>query len=281
MRLITPQQTFSAARQAGLGDEELKTAGIAVLTFSKAVVDRLEELCTLEDVEWLSPSHHPYAAPRIVKRGAFQGLGVTALVPPMGASPLACTVEDLVACGVEAVFLVCAAWSLGPPVLFGDLLVPVFSVGPDGTSIHYGNDEGKVYAAPEVVDALAEACSALGARYHVGGNGTCEALYRITSQMAEGFRERGCLCMDNGEASVVFATAQTLGVIGGVLFQPYIELAQGWNPALLRDERYRAACRLQAEAVLEASVQLKRQGRLRNERSEGKLEENRPWPQSD
>jgi len=194
-------------------------------------------------------------------------MGVTVLVPPMGASPLACIIEDLGACGVETVFLVCAAWSLGPPVRFGDLIVPTFSVGPDGTSIHYGNSKGQIYAASEVVDALAEACRVLGARYHVGGNGTCEALYRVTSQMAEGFRERGCLCMENGEASVVSATAQTLGIVGSVLFQPYIELERGWDPTLLRDERYRAACRLQAEMVLETSVWLRQH----------KLEEGRPW----
>ncbi len=63
-----------AARQAGLDDERLSLSGVAVLTFSKAVVDWLEELCALEDAEWLSLRHHPYAAPRIVKRGTFQAL---------------------------------------------------------------------------------------------------------------------------------------------------------------------------------------------------------------
>jgi hypothetical protein len=47
-----------------------------------------------------------------------------------------------------------------------------------------------------------------------------------------------------------------------VLFQPYIELAQGWDPARLHDERYRTACHLQAEAVLEASVRLAQRGLL-------------------
>lgn len=254
--LVTPEQTLSAARQAGLSDDLLHLGGIAVLTFSKAVVDRLEELCALKDVAWLSPSHHPYAAPHIVKRGAFRGLNVTALVPPMGASPLSCIVEDLVICGIEAIFLVCAAWSLGPPVRFGELIVPTSSIGSDGTSIHYGNSQGEVHTAPEVVNALTEACRALDAPHHIGGNGTCEALYRITPELAEGFRHRGCLCMDNGEANTLFAMARTLDVLGGVLFQPYIELSQGWNPASLRDERYRDACRLQAEVVLEAGVQL-------------------------
>ena len=260
--LITAKQTLSVARRSGLSGEQLALPGIAVLTFSKAVVDRLAELCALEDVAWISPLHHPYAAAHVVKRGEFEGLGITVLVPPMGASPLACIIEDLVACGVEAVFLVCAAWSLGPPVQFGDLIVPSVSLGPNGTSIHYGSEQEAVRAVPAVAEALAAACQGRGARHHVGGNAACEALYRIAPQMVEEFRRRGCLCMDNGEASTLFAVARCLNILGGVLFQPYIELAQGWDPAWLRDARYRETCRLQAEVVLEASTRLRQQGIL-------------------
>ena len=258
--LVTPQQAFSVARDAGLGDEQLSLSGMAVLTFLKGVMDTLEERCSLVDAVWLSPLHHPYAAPEVIKRGTFQGLGVAALVPPMGASPLACIVEDLVACGIEAVFLVCAAWSLGPPVRFGDLIVPSFSVGPDGTSIHYGNSSCHVRTAPAVVEALVAACREQGGTVHVGGNGSCEALYRITPQMVDGYCERGCLCMENGEASTLLAMARALGFIGGVLFQPYIDLGRGWDPFRLREPRYQATCRLQAEVVLEAGVRLGRQG---------------------
>jgi uridine phosphorylase len=256
--LITPEQTLAAARRAGLHDDDLNVSGIAVLTFSRPVIERLDELCDLKDADWIAPAHHPYAAARVVKRGQFQGLGVTALVPPMGASPLACILEDLVACGAQTIFLLCAAWSLGPPVAFGDLIVPAFSLGRDGTSIHYANDAGEVHAQPEVVDALVEACRARHARVHVGGNASCEALYRITPRVAHHFRRRGCLCMENGEASTLFALARTLGVSAGVLFQPYIDLTQGWDPGPLRDERYPATCRLQAEVALEAGVALTR-----------------------
>jgi uridine phosphorylase len=254
--LITPEQTLSAARRAGLDDDDLNLSGIAVVTFSRPVIERLDELCGLEDAAWISPAHHPYAAARIVKRGQFEGLGVTALVPSMGASPLACIVEDLVACGVQAIFLVCAAWSLGPPVAFGDLIVPVFSVGRDGSSTHYGNSRGQVYALSEVVDALADACRTRDTRVHLGGNASCEALYRITPHMADRFQRRGCLSMDNGEASTLFAVARTLEVPGGVLFQPYIDLRQGWDPRPLQDRRYRTTCRLQAEVTLEAGATL-------------------------
>lgn len=260
--LINPEQTFTAARAAGLGEEDLRLGPLAVLTFSGAVVAQLEERCALEDAAWIAPQYHPYAAAEIVKRGQFRELGIAVLVPPMGASPLACIVEDLAACGVRAVFLVCAAWSLGAPVEPGDLIVPSFSVGLDGTSLHYGNQGGLVRDQQTVVDALSQACQALGIRYHVGGNGTCEALYRIDADMVAGFRRRGCLCMENGEANVVFAAAQALGILGGVLFQPYIELQRGWEPAYLQDERYRAGCRRQADVVLEAAVQLRDTGVL-------------------
>lgn len=260
MNLITPLQIQSAARQAGLGEEELKMAGMAVLTFSKAIIDRMEERCAMSDVEWLSASHHPYAAPRTVKQGTFQGLGVTVLVPPMGASPLASIIEDLITSGIEAVFLVCASWSLGAPIRFGDLVIPAFSVGTDGVSIHYGNHQGEMDVDPEVVDALRGACRALGVQHHVGGNGTCEALYRITPQMAEGFRLHGCLCMDNGEASTLIAVTRELDVVGGVLFQPYIDLTSGWDPHVLTTDPYRKACRLQTDVVLEAGSWLLRGG---------------------
>jgi uridine phosphorylase len=259
--LMTPEQTLSAARHAGLDDEVLSLRDVAVLTFSKTVVDRLTELCGLNDARWLGPQHHPYAAAEVVKRGKYKDLDITLLVPPMGASPLACVIEDLAVCGVKGVFLVCASWSLGPPVRFGDMIVPTFSIGHDGTSIHYGNDSGQVQADTVVVEALAEACRSQRATVHVGGNASCEALYRITPEMAERFRKRGCLCMENGEASTLLAVAKTLRIAGGVLFQPYIELAQGWDPNSL-NERYRTTCRIQADAVLEACVKLKQQGLL-------------------
>jgi hypothetical protein len=67
-------------------DTTLALSGIVVLTFSKGVQD----------------------------------LDIIALIPPMGASLLACVVENLVVCGVDAIFLACAAWSLGPPIRFND-----------------------------------------------------------------------------------------------------------------------------------------------------------------
>jgi hypothetical protein len=253
--LITPQQTLSIARQGGIGDNSLALSGTAVLTFSKIIVDHLTELCSLKDIEWISPRYHPYCAADVIKRGVYKEMDVIVLVPPMGASPLACILEDLIACGIQTVLLACAAWSLGPPVDFGDLIIPSFSVGLDGTSIHYGNIHGYISAESVVVDALTMACNKRGEKIHVGGNVTCEALYRISPKMVVGARQHGCLSMENGEVNTLFAVTQALDILGGVLFQPYIDLQEGWNPACLFDS-YPVACRSQAEIVLDAGLQL-------------------------
>jgi uridine phosphorylase len=254
--LITPDQTLSAARDAGAKEEQLEVSGVAVLTFSRGVVEQLERRCGVRDAEWLDPHVHPYSAPQVTKRGSYGGLDLIVLVPPMGASPLSCTIEDLVACGVRGVFLACAAWSLGPPVQFGDIIVPSFAVGSDGTSVHYGNATGRIEADPAIVTALAASAREHEAPVHVGGNASCEAFYRIKEEMVASFRTQGCLSMENGEAATLFAVCRSLGVPGGVIFQPYIDLTEGWNPARL-DEAYRATCRLQADIVIGAALRLR------------------------
>jgi len=260
-QLITSEQVIATAREAGLEEENLQLSGIAVLTFNKGIIDRMEELCDLKDAEWLGPRYHPYAAPEVVKKGSYQGLDVTVLVPVMGASPLACAIEDLVVCGAKGIFLACASWSLGEPVQFGDVIIPSYAVGPDGTSVHYGNTAKRAEGDQVVVEALANAARERGATVHVGGNATCEAFYRISSQMVEDFRKEGCVCMENGEASSLFSVCKTLGVPGGAIFQPYIDLTEGVNPARL-GETYRITCGVQAEVVLDAAVRLREQGVL-------------------
>jgi uridine phosphorylase len=260
--LVTAAQTVERAAAMDPKRHPQSLPAVAVLTFSRAVLDRLQALCGLEDMVWLESGRHPYATAQTVKRGIHAGREVVVLVPPMGGSPLACVIEDLAAGGVRAVFLVCAAWSLGGPVKVGDLLIPAVSLGPDGTSIHYGNSDGVAPADPATVRALGQACCERDLRYHVGANGSCEAFYRITAEMADRFRAQGCLCMDNGEASTLYAVSRALGIMGGVLFQPYIDLRQGWRPEWLRDNRYREACERQAEVVLAAMERLGAEGTI-------------------
>jgi uridine phosphorylase len=149
---------------------------------------------------------------------------------------------------------------------FGDLIVPTAARGYDGTSIHYGNREGHIAADSTIVEALIAACNERDARVHTGGVTSCEAIYRISESMMREAHKNGCVCMENGEAATTFAVTQHLGILGGVLFQPYIDLKQGWNPERLKQDEYLDTCRLQADVVLAASDRLAQQGTFKTTR---------------
>ena len=254
--IITSEKVLDImAKKAERPVEDFKVPEVVFMTFSRGTMERWGELCQLEDREWLLPQYHPYATPHVIKEGVYQDIPILVIVPPMADSTMACVLEDLVACGAKAIFLVCAAWSLGPPVKLTEKMIPAFSVGPDGTSIHYGNQTERVEANPAVVKALEKACQEAEVIYHVGGNGTCEALHRISPQMVQELRDQGCICMENGEANVMFSFAQDKGILAGVFFQSYIDLGAGWQP--FYDENYAASARQQADIVLRAVTLLK------------------------
>ena len=99
---------------------------------------------------------------------------------------------------------------------------------------------------------------AAGARSYrlLGAGPKAQTLAVIVAQrLVESFRDRGCLSMENGEAAVLFAVCRSFGVLGGAIFQPYIDLAEGWNPGRL-DDAYQVICRLQADVVLDAALRL-------------------------
>lgn len=54
--------------------------------------------------------------------------------------------------------------------------------------------------------------------------GCCEAFYRITPELADEFREQGCLSMENGETAALYSLAKERDIPIGVLLQPYIDL---------------------------------------------------------
>ena len=91
----------------------------------------------------------------------------------------------------------------------------------------------------------------MGANWKKGGVGACEAIYRITSDILDDFRKRGCLSIENGEVASLFSLAKVKRIPIGVLLQPYIDLEQGWNISYL-DEKYIETGKVQAHASIEA-----------------------------
>ncbi len=259
MYLINPDDTEREAAAQGMPRTDLEIPALVFLTFSRAVQEELASACMLEEWEWPGGRFTPYSPPNQGWRGKIDQQDVAVFVPAMGASPLIAFCEELIFYGARVIHLLCASWGLGQACLEqGEIHLPSFAVGLDGTSPHYGNRDYNVAAEPRAFAALAEALDTLGAVWKKGGVGSCEAFYRITPAMVEELRQQGCLSMENGEVAALFALARERNIPIGVLLQPYIDVEQGWKTSYM-GEKYAEASRLQARAAVLASKVLQEQ----------------------
>ncbi len=253
MFLITPADVEKEAVFHGLAADDLAVPSLVFFTFNRAILDELNKICALREWEWQGGEFSPYYGSYTSWRGLIDGREVSVFYPPMGASAIAAFSEDLIHYGARTIFLLCASWSLGRDYLEkGQIHLPSFALGPDGTSVHYGNNGYKIEAEPRAFKALTTALDNLGAKWRQGGVGTCEAFYRISTDLMQHFRDRSCLSLENGEVSVLYSLAREHNIPIGVLLQPYIDLEQGWKMSFM-DETYKETCRLQARAAIEAA----------------------------
>jgi uridine phosphorylase len=250
--MINPEDIKKNALAKGIKKQDLDIPADVILTFNRTIVEELVRLCDLRGTEWAAGKFTPYSLPRESWQGNFGGIELRVFVPPMGASPLAAFCEELVSVGARRIFLLCASWSLGETFLKkGQIHLPSFAIGFDGTSCHYGNDKFMSSAESVTFDALKEVLERSGADWRVGGVGCCEALYRITAEMVADYRRKGCLSMENGEVAVLYCLAKLRKIEVGVLLQPYLDLEHGLDPSYM-DDKYEATCRIQAHIALEA-----------------------------
>lgn len=253
MYLITPRDVEREARADGLITEELSVPETIFLTFNRPVVRELTSLCALKEWDWKVAQYSPYSPVQRAWRGTYNSHDVGVFVPPMGASPLASVCEEIIHFGAKLIFLLCASWSLGDTYLKkGQILLPEFAAGFDGTSFNYNNKQGLVHAEPHVLQALAGALNELGADWKQGGVGCCEALYRITCAMMQSYITQKCYAMENGEVAVLYSLAKQCNIRTGVLLQPYIDLNNGWKISYM-DRVYKETCKTQAKAAVIAA----------------------------
>jgi uridine phosphorylase len=249
MYAIEPKQIQDDAERAGIPRGRLRVPEAVVLTFSETVESQLIELGAMHEWNWPGWQFCPYSSPARSYLGSVNGIEAALIVPPMGASPVIALCEELAHFGSRLFLLLCASWSLGEDCLArGQIQVPSFAVGLDGTSPHYGNKGFEARADEATFEAFSCSLREMGASWKEGGVGSCEAIYRITSDMIEDHRSMGCLSMENGETAALFSFASQKGFNVGVLLQPYIDLTQGWTVSYM-DETYRRTCLLQAEAA--------------------------------
>lgn len=257
MFLINPIDVEEEALAQGADRSALSLPRLVFLTFNQTVLEELADLAHAEKWEWAAARFTPAFSPLFKGwRGKIEPEEIAVFVPHMGPSTLASFCEELIHYGARAIFLLCASWGLGKTYLDeGEIHLPGFAVGIDGTSPHYGNAELRVEAEPRAFRALAAALDEVGAVWKAGGVGSCEAFYRITPELADEFRQQGCLSMENGETAALYALARAHDVPLGVLLQPYIDLEQGWSLAYMAEE-YRESGRLQVRAAVRASMSL-------------------------
>jgi uridine phosphorylase len=250
--IIKPDDVRNNATAHGAELEALKVPENVILTFNQPIVEELTRLCNLQNWDWEGRKHCPYSSPRECWKVRFGHKELCVFIPPMGASAIAAFCEELICYGARHIFLLCASWSLGDRYLKkGQIHVPSFAVGLDGTSCHYGNTKYRIDAEPEAFKILIDVLKAEGVDWKPGGVGCCEAFYRITPEMVDDYRKQGCLSMENGEVAVLYTLARLHKTHTGVLLQPYIDLEQGLNFSYM-DKEYKETCRIQARIALEA-----------------------------
>lgn len=254
MFVINPEDVEREALAQGISRIELEVPSLVFLTFNQCILEEFSRVCKLKDWEWpggrFSPAYsHFYKS----WRGTIDPNDIGVFFPPMGASTLVSFCEELIFYGAGVIFLLCASWGLGKEYLQeGQIHLPSFTVGMDGTSPHYGNRDWKTGAEPRAFKALATALDSVGADWKEGGVGSCEAFYRITPELADGFRQQGCLSMENGETAALYCLSKERDIPIGVLLQPYIDLEKGWRISFM-GEKYKETGRLQVHAAIEAT----------------------------
>jgi uridine phosphorylase len=256
MYALNPEDVEREALEKGISPSKLEVPRFVVFTFSKAFVDEFSTLCQLKDWDWAGASFSPYSSPSKCFIGQLEDNQIGVVIPPMGASPLVALCEEMIYLGAEILFLACASWGLGEEYLQkGQIHLPSFAIGIDGTSPHYGNKNGKVECETLARDALATALNELDTFWKEGGVGSCEAIYHITDDMMGDFRDNGCLSIENGETAALYSLAKWRDLPIGVLLQSYIDLEKGWRISYL-DEAYVETCKMQAKAVYRAALSL-------------------------
>jgi len=256
MFMIKPEDVRDNAIAGGISPEALEVPEAVILTFNPPIVGELTRLCNLSAWDWQAGKYAPYSSSSMCLKGKFDQLGVAVFMPPMGASPIAAFSEELIVYGARTIFLLCASWSLGDRYLRkGQIQVPSFAVGFDGTSYHYGNTEYRINAEPVTYNILIEALQAEDVDWKQGGVGCCEAFYRITREMVDDYRKGGCLSMENGEVAVLYSLASLRKIHVGVLLQSYIDLERGLDLSYI-NSKYPETCKAQAHIALKALKKL-------------------------
>lgn len=251
MFAITPENLEKEVLARGFTRKEIECPEAIFFTFNKSIFKQLRKRCSLKEWKWPVARFSQYSSGYAeFWKGTFNDKEAGVVIPPMGASTVAALSEELIHFGTRIIFLLCASWSLGKNWLKGgEIHLPNFAAGLDGTTPHYGNNNNRIEAESMTLDILKNLLENENINWKMGGCGTCEAFYRISSNLMNFFREEGCLSVENGETSAIFSIAKKFNINAGVLLQPYINLEKGTSISCSKEE-YDRTCKVQADVAL-------------------------------
>ncbi|MFX0024105.1 MAG: hypothetical protein ACFE9S_17390 [Candidatus Hermodarchaeota archaeon] len=254
---LTSKDVVQVAMRAYNKDmKEFKVDQNVMIIFSGGLLNYLKKEINLKESDWLLP-FHPYGGGKL-HRGAYEGLPISVILPSMGASIMASIADDLIFCGAKTILLVCGSWGIGEKVRLLDFIIPTHSLGPDGTSIHYGrgiNEEVEINE--EVIDILTEETKKRTENYHIGKNYCKEAFYLINKQEILNLRKEGCISMENGELNVLTTICNKKKIKFGTIFYSYYNPLEGWNISW-NDVRYKDCVNLEGDIALATITKLKK-----------------------
>ena len=230
--------------------KDYQVGDFVILLFSKLLLDYLIKEANMHSEDWLVP-YHPYASNPIYN-GTFDGISISAIMPPMGASPIASVAEDLIICGAKSLLLICGAWGIAKNVNLLDFLIPTHAIGPDSTSIYYNRQPNESSVLNEdVVNIIRSETEKRTTHYHIGKNYSVEAFYRIELKKVLDLQNKGFISMENGELNILATICNQKQKKLGAIFYNYYNPTEKWTIPWLKDE-YKRCVELEGEIALES-----------------------------
>lgn len=190
--------------------------------------------------------------------GSWEGVSLTVVAPALGAPFAAMVLEKLIALGARRVLALGWCGSVAPEVRIGELVLPTRAIPGDGTSPHYGRENGEIIPHRGLYELLAAGLESVGAPWHAGSIWSTDAFYRETRGLIQSCQAQGVLGIDL-ELAALFAVGRFRGVAAAALLVVSDELfTYIWQPAKGSEPFRRArqtALRLVLDAAAMAEVQ--------------------------
>jgi len=180
--------------------------------------------------------------------------------PFVGAPYAVMLLETLIACGARRILFLGWCGAVSERVKIGDIILPTSVVIDEGTSRHYGADDGgRMPALFPLMSKIRLILQKNNIDFYSGAVWSTDAVFRETRSRVAAYRQSGILAVDM-ETSALCSVAKFRGVDLGALLVVSDELSSlTWRPGFkhkkFADGR-KTACRVIRELVFEVLTEM-------------------------